>query len=156
MECTVSCLEDFPLWLSLAREVEPLFGPMADVPEFQSALQAAINEGRALCIRDTDTAGACQMGGGVIFDKNTNEILWLVVSQVLRGRGAGRLLLNTVIERMDPTRPIRVQTYDGSVEAGMPARHLYINMGFQDLCDGGRNPAGFPTVIMERPVFQAA
>lgn len=150
MNIYVSNPEDLPLWLSLAREVEPLFGPMADVPEFQIGLRAAIIENRALCIRDVETAGARQLAGGVILDTDENEILWLAVSQTSRGRGAGRRLLDAAIARMDPARPIRVQTYDESVEAGIPARRLYVDLGFHDIYDGGLNPAGFPTVIMER------
>lgn len=138
-------------WLALAREVEPLFGPMADVPEFHNGLLAAINENQALCVWDKDATGSSRLAGGVIIDTKENEILWLVVSQASRGRGVGRSLLKEALDRMDASRRIRVQTYDSSVEAGIPARHLYMEMGFRDVRDGGLNPAGLPTVIMERP-----
>jgi hypothetical protein len=61
------------------------------------------------------------------------------------------LLLREAIGRLDPNRPVYVQTYDDTVEAGAAARALYLNMGFADFRDGGLNPAGLSTVIMERP-----
>jgi ribosomal protein S18 acetylase RimI-like enzyme len=152
MNIFLSQPDDLPEWFSLAREVEPLFGPMVDVPEFQSGLLTAINENRALCVRDENDSGTRRMVGGVIIDTKENEILWLAVSQTSRGRGVGRILLMDAITRMDTTRPIRVQTYATHVEAGNSARHLYTDLGFTDVQDGGLNPAGLPTVIMERPV----
>jgi hypothetical protein len=46
---------DLSDWLALAREVEPLFGPMADVPEFQDGLRQAMQEKRALSVRLDDS-----------------------------------------------------------------------------------------------------
>jgi hypothetical protein len=46
--------DDLPAWLALAAEVEPLFGPMVDEPEFLRALQRNINRGSAFCVRQED------------------------------------------------------------------------------------------------------
>jgi hypothetical protein len=43
---------DIDGWLELAREVEPLFRPMAAEASFHEALKAATAEERAFCIRD--------------------------------------------------------------------------------------------------------
>lgn len=57
MRPRVATVEDFPGWITLAREVEPLFGPMADVPSFREALRRALAHGNALCVR-------AEAGGG--------------------------------------------------------------------------------------------
>ncbi|MGC1289368.1 MAG: hypothetical protein WA895_41145, partial [Streptosporangiaceae bacterium] len=41
--------DDVASWLEIAREVEPLFGPM---PDFESTLRRNISRGTALCVRD--------------------------------------------------------------------------------------------------------
>jgi len=142
---------DLSDWLALAREVEPLFSPMSDVPEFQDGLRQAMQEKRVLSVRLDDSQSASQLAGGIIIDALENEILWLAVSGVSRGKGIGRLLLREAIDRLDPNRPVYMQTYDETIEAGAAARALYLNMGFRDIRDGGENPAGLSTVIMERP-----
>src|SRR5690242_16894858 len=40
---------DVTSWLELAREVEPLFGPM---PDFESTIRRNISRGTTLCVRD--------------------------------------------------------------------------------------------------------
>jgi uncharacterized protein (DUF2342 family) len=75
MEIIFSKPDNIDSWLRLAAEVEAIFGPMVDVPEFRAGLIQAMQENRAL--------GAISDGtlvGGIIFDTDTNEILWLVVS----------------------------------------------------------------------------
>jgi len=78
-------LTDFDAWIRLAREVEPLFGPMADEVPFQEAIKQAMAQ----------------------------------------------------------------KTADVSSPDGRAARKLYLDFGFLDYKDGGLNPAGIPTVIMQ-------
>lgn len=147
---TNSTINEISSWLALAREAEPLFGPMADDPDFQKGLLKAIQDGRAIAAKEEKTSDVL---GGVIIDPEQNEILWLVVKQSARGRGTGQALLEAALERLDIRRPVRVQTYDESVPAGLPARALYTRFGFVDLEPAGLNPAGLPTVIMQKPAF---
>jgi len=46
-----------------------------------------------------------------------------------------------------------LQAFYLSVPEGTAARRLYLESGFADLKDGGPNPAGIPTVIMELPAI---
>jgi GNAT superfamily N-acetyltransferase len=136
---------DLPDWLRLAREVEPLFGPMADSPEFLAALQEAVRSCSALCARD-DTSFC----GAVAFDRKANEIAWLAVASGRRSKGCGAALLERAIAELDGSRPILVQTFAEGVPAGEPALRLYERFGFRYLRDGGPNPAGIATAFLQR------
>lgn len=146
MDVTFTKPQDIDGWLRLAAEVEPLFGPMVDVPEFRDGLIQAMQENRALGVNADG-----RLAGGAIIDIAANEILWLVVSAAARGQGIGRFLIGEAIRLLDADRPMLVQTYDSSVEAGAAARILYLEFGFRDIKNAGLNPAGLPTVIMQRP-----
>jgi len=142
-------LTDFDAWLALAREVEYLFGPMADEVPFQDALRQAISQKTAFCIR-TDSDGRDQaLKGGIVISKESNEIAWLAVSGKYRGKGYGRELLKFAISNLNSKESIFVQTFDESSLEGKAARKLYLDSGFTDNKNGGLNPAGFNTVIMQ-------
>ena len=49
-QIVVAQREDQPAWLELAREVEPLFGPMVNDPGFHRALENNIARGTAYCV----------------------------------------------------------------------------------------------------------
>jgi len=146
MDVAVSRLEDMPGWMELAREVEPLFGPMAGDPGFQAGLRQAILEQRAFCIRE---AGS-KLAGGVVIATAENEIAWLAVNQGMRGRGLGEALLKRALAGLRPEAPVWVTTFAPSVPAGMPARALYLKFSFKDAQEAGVNPAGIPIVVMRR------
>jgi len=148
MDVVCSKETDFNAWISLAREVEPLFGPMADEMDFQEALKEAISLGAAFCIYSEPNEGKKDLIGGVVISKKANEIAWLAVSQQYRGKGYGRKLIEYAIGKLDLLEHIFVQTFDESAPEGKAARNLYLNFGFADFKDGGLNPAGVPTVIM--------
>ncbi|HPI92377.1 MAG TPA: GNAT family N-acetyltransferase [Deltaproteobacteria bacterium] len=150
MKTRVATVEDFPGWIDLAREVEPLFGPMADVPSFREALRQALAHGDALCIRAGAGGEEPVLHGGIVISREANEILWLAVASGSRGLGIGKALLGEAVGRLDAARPVTVTTFAGSVDAGIPARALYRSFGFEDSLPGGMNPAGLPTVVMVR------
>ena len=89
-ECNPAQPNQLNDWLELAREVEPLFGPMADLPEFQEALAMAIANGTALscCEQASGT-----LLGGIVIDPEHNEIAWLGGTAGPRGKGIGRALI---------------------------------------------------------------
>jgi GNAT superfamily N-acetyltransferase len=144
-------LEDWPAWQTLTREVEALFGPMADLPEFAAAWQKAVAAQQVLCARETPRQTKSPLLGGIIFSPTENEIVWLAVSAHSRGKGVGANLMAQALQRLDPARAVSVQTFTDSVPAGQPARRLYQRFGFIDHHPAGDNPAGYITVIMLRP-----
>lgn len=140
-------------WLDLAREVEPLFGPMADVPEFRDALTAAIADNLAFSSFSSSPASTepdDRVLGGIVICKATNSIEWYVVAASARGLGIGGQLLQRAIDQLDPARPVSVQTFAPSIAEGLAARHLYRKLGFEDDRPMGPNPAGVATVLMVR------
>lgn len=149
MKIGYSIISDFDDWLSLSREVEPLFGPTADESSFQEALKQAISLNTAFCIRTESDGTNKKLIGGVVISKDSNEILWLAVSQRYQRNGYGRKLIEFAINSLNTKEKINVQTFNESVPEGKPARKLYMELGFKDIKDGGLNPAGIPTVIMQ-------
>jgi len=153
MKVTQSNLKDFEGWLALAREVEPLFGPMADDELFRDAIRLSIRAGLAFCIR-VGEGDSPALAGGVIISNVENEVAWLAVYQHHRGKGCGRALLASAIEHLNAAEPIMVQTFDETVPEGQAARELYDRFGFRYSHGGEKNPAGIPTVYMYRPSGQ--
>lgn len=149
MNVDYSNLDDFDAWISLSREVEPLFGPMADEISFQEGLRHALSENTAFCIRVEEIEKGNGLKGGIVILKEANEIAWLAVAGQYRGMGFGRQLLEFAVDKLNSQKSIFVQTFDKSVPEGKAARKLYLDFGFADIKDGGLNPAGVPTVIME-------
>lgn len=148
MNIAYAALTDFDAWTALAREVEHLFGPMADDASFQKALRQAIAQKTAFCIRANLEESDHALKGGIVISKESNEIAWLVVSDRHRGKGYGRKLLKFAVDKLNHQESIFVQTFDESNSEGKAARKLYSDFGFVDYKDGGLNPAGIPTVIM--------
>jgi GNAT superfamily N-acetyltransferase len=139
--------DDTEAWLRLARTVEPLFGPMADVPEFRAGLGDAIAGGTAIA---AETASA--FAGGIVVDRCENAIAWLAVAPEARGLGIGAGLLRAALDLLDRTRPVAVQTFAPSCgDAGAAARSLYGRFGFVDGGQAEPTPAGLATVMMTRP-----
>ena len=135
--------EDFTGWLKLAKEVEPLFGPMSEDAEFQKALKSIIKTKQAFCIKEKGRIDA-----GIAISKDKNEIIWFAVSQNCRGKGYGKLLLQHAIDKLDNSKNITVQTFAKGPAEGNPARMLYKSFNFVDLEPKENTQTGYPTVIM--------
>ncbi len=151
MTVQTATVADFNPWLTLAREFEPLFGPMSDDPFFQTALLQAIRAGFAFCIHELPPSpeGGI-LCGGIVIAPAGNEIAWLAVSEKHKGNGYGKALLAHGIEQLDGRKRVSVQTFDETVPEGIAARKLYQQFGFSDDRPAEENPAGIPTVIMIR------
>lgn len=137
---------DIPAWLVLAREVEPLFGPMADVEEFQIGIRDCVDARSAFGVED-ESGG---LAGIVALNRGGNEIAWLAVARAHRGKRFGERLVDRAIEELEPGGDICVQTFAAGCVEGEGARRIYGKKGFVDARAAGRNPAGFDTVIMVR------
>ena len=146
MKIDVVGKRDIVTWLDLAKEVEPLFGPMIGQDDFHIALKTIISSQNAYCARDESGRPL----GIIAVSPAENQILWLAVFAAFKGKGVGKKLLNYAIGQLNESLPIRVQTFADSVHAGAPARKLYLAAGFLDVAAGGLNPAGLPTVFMEK------
>ncbi|HOW10601.1 MAG TPA: GNAT family N-acetyltransferase [Bacteroidales bacterium] len=139
-------LQDYDVWIELAKEVEPLFGPMTDSKEFQNGIKECILNNNAFGYEDEKG----NLTGIVALDRANSEIIWLAVAKKHRGKNYGEELVKKAIEELEGNGDIYVQTFSEKVDIGKNARNIYERNGFADLKDAGKNPAGIETVIMIR------
>lgn len=132
MKVQVAQTEDVESWLSLAAEVEHLFGPMVDEPGFMSALMRNIERGSAFCIRESDGLAGAPLLAGVLFSANppVYKIGWMSVSQNHRRRGLGTALLAQVASLIETPAELSVTTFGPGVAGGEAARAFYLRAGF--------------------------
>ena len=116
---------DIESWLELAREVAPLFGPMA---KFDVTLKTKISEEAALCVRDDagNVLGGVLLGG----EPPDNWVRWLAVRARSRRNGVGTALLDEVLRRWPGPCTISLATFGADIPDGRPARRLYERFGF--------------------------
>ncbi len=74
----------------------------------------------------------------------------MAVARNDRQNGYGRKLLKYAIAKLNLAKPVMVQTFDKIVPAGLGARNLYLQCGFQEIGQAGLNPARLPTVMLKR------
>jgi GNAT superfamily N-acetyltransferase len=118
---------DVAEWLSLVREVEPLFGPM---PDFETTLQRNMARRSAFAA----ISGADEFLGGMLLGGPTPAdrwIRWLAVRGDRRGRGAGGALVEKALAVFSPPCAISLHTFGADNPAGLPARRLYLRYGFE-------------------------
>jgi GNAT superfamily N-acetyltransferase len=129
MQVVDATRDDIVPWLALAREVEPLFGPM---PDFRTTLLRKIEAGAAICVRlrergFEEIAGAALLGGTA----PQHWIRWLAVRASSRNRGIGAALVTEALRRFPPPCRVNVDTFRGENAEGRAARRLYERFGFQ-------------------------
>ncbi len=137
-------LQDYDTWMELAKEVEPLFGPMTNSMAFQEGIKHCIQNNNAFGIENDKG----DLAGIIALDKEKKEILWLAVRKKYRGNKYGDKLVKKAIEELDRNEDIYVQTFSKKMDEGKNARTIYENNGFVDWKDAGKNPANIETVIM--------
>ncbi len=128
---------DVASWLGLAAELEPLFGPMADI---QRAVERGIDRRTALV-----TGAAGDITGGILLsrDDQPHRIHWLAVTASARGHGMGLALVRAALGRW-PDGDIDVVTFTADTPHGEPARRLYERVGFVRLRAAADAPDGSP------------
>lgn len=137
---------DYQAWLELAKEVEPLFGPLVNSQEFQKGIKDCIKNQNAYCLEDENH----NVVGIIALNRKENEITWLAVGEKYRGKKSGQKLVEKAIKELESNGDIYVQTFSSEAKEGMFARKLYEKNGFKELKRAGKNPAGIETVIMIR------
>jgi GNAT superfamily N-acetyltransferase len=125
--------QDVRAWLDLAREVEPLFGPMVNEPAFHRALYKNIGRGTAFCVRQDGGPPGTPLWGGLLFSPRppVYRIGWLAVTAAHRRQGVGQALVAHVLGLVEPPAEVVVTTFGPDVEQGRAARDLYRRLGFR-------------------------
>jgi ribosomal protein S18 acetylase RimI-like enzyme len=132
MHVQIAAKADFPGWLDLAAEVEPLFGPMVAEPTFHAALHGHLERGTAFCVRAEDGPPGKPLLGGLLVSLRASpcRIDWLAVSSQARRRGVGQLLVAHGLSLMPRPAEVTVVTFGPDNPAGEAARRLYERFGF--------------------------
>ena len=151
MKVQIATRADIPEWLALASQVEFLFGPMVDQPDFQSALRKNIDRESAYCVREQDQPAGAPLIGGLFFSFKAYHINWLAVDQQWRRRGVGRVLLEHVFDLIKPSTELFVITFGEDNLEGQPARRFYEKMGFEPFAEAPPGPEGGSREIFRKP-----
>lgn len=152
MQVLTATPADIPAWLGLAREVEPLFGPLVEEPGFLRALEKNIARGTALCVRADDGPPGSPLLGGMLYSPKPPRwtIGWLAVAQAARRRGVGLLLVEDFLALITPPAELVVTTFGADNAAGLPARAFYERLGFYAAEPAPDGPEGGSRQIFRR------
>lgn len=133
MQVVVAQPKDFLCWLELAAEVECLFGPLVDSPDFRKQLRKNIARGTAFCIRHEDGPPGTPLLGALLFSPKPPlyTIGWLAVAKRGQRQGLGRLLAEHVIGLVRRPAEVITTTFGPDAEGGEPARQFYEALGFR-------------------------
>jgi len=150
----VATEKDIPEWINLAREVEPLFGPMIDDPKFHSGLRKCIADKQAFCVRDGDGPPGSLLSGGLLFSGKypIYKIGWLAVSKAKRRMGIGSSLMEYIQDLVEAPAEISVKTFTKDNKEGIPARNLYMKYGFRPYGKAPPGPDGTCREILKKVV----
>lgn len=145
---------DVPPWLALARELEPLFGAMADDPVFQRALLRNVARHTAFCIRADDGPPGSPLWGGLLLSPRppAYRIGWLAVTAAQRQAGLGRRLVEHALASVPPDAEALVITFGPGVPGGEGARAFYQRMGFAPAEMAAPGANGTARQVFRRPV----
>ncbi|OLT25089.1 GNAT family N-acetyltransferase [Actinomadura sp. CNU-125] len=130
MDVRLAGERDEPGFVALAAQVEDWFGPMVEDPGFHAAVAKHVRRGTALVATEgADVLGGLFMGG----EHPTYHVHWLVVSERVRGRGAGRALMADAMGRfVRVPATVEVVTFgaDHPGASASGARVFYERLGF--------------------------
>lgn len=133
MKVQVAQPEDVDSWLSLAAEVEHLFGPMVNEPSFMETLKRNIESGTAFCIRERDGPPSTPLLAGILFSAKppSYKIGWMAVAESSRRQGLGTVLLTHVMGLVQRPAEVTVTTFGPESHGGDAARQFYLTAGFE-------------------------
>ena len=156
MKVQIATRADIPGWLELASEVEFLFGPMVDQPDFQNALRKNIDRESAYCVREQNRLAGAPLMGGLFLSARPSEyhIRWLSVAEQWRRRSIGTVLLEHVFDLIKPPAELFVTTFGEDNLEGHPARQFYKKMGFEPFAEAPPGPEGRPERYSRNPFCQ--
>ncbi|MBT2527452.1 GNAT family N-acetyltransferase [Streptomyces sp. ISL-99] len=148
MQAVPAVRADLPAWLCLASEVEDLFGPMVDDPQFRAAVERNMERGTALCVRAAGDAPGGALAGGLLMTVRPPqyEISWLAVGAAWRGRGIGELLVRSALRDLTVAPGTVEVTTFGPDHPGRGARGFYEHLGF--------TPASLPSADGTRQTYR--
>lgn len=146
MRITAAATADRDAWLALARDVDPLCGPMAGSPDFHVALDRAIACGTAFGARREDDPPDAPLLGGLLWipDPPRYQIAWLAVTQQARRPYVARRLLDHALAQVVRPATVHLTTFAAGVPEGEAARRFYARAGFRPAGPAPTHSTGLP------------
>lgn len=116
----LATLDALPAWRLLAREVEPLFGPMVSQPAFEVALAREVERGQAVCVREDEADAGAGLLGRLLWSAHPPRyrVGWLAVTARVRRRGVGQQLVEAALARAAPPAAVEVVTLPAMLARG--------------------------------------
>ena len=119
-------MSDIPEWMELMRLVIDGY-PGMDEDEYTENLIAAIEEKRALVLRDADV-----LAGAMIFSRAPGCIDFMGIHPQYRRKGVEKLLLDVLLDQYMPGQEISATTYREGDRADTGYRELLKQLGFAE------------------------
>ena len=119
-------MDDIPAWMNLMRLVIDGY-PVMDEGDYLRAITSAIQERRALVLKDHDF-----LVGALAFCAHTGSIDFLGVHPQYRHHGIQKLFLDALMENHLPGREISMTTYREGDRADTGHRQLLSRLGFAE------------------------
>ncbi len=116
---------DIDSWMDLVSAAAGDF-PGMDLEEHRQTVLEFMHRGEAICVKEQDT-----IAGVMLFSGKHGMICCLAVAQNFRQKGAGSMLMQEALSKLDRTRPITVTTFRQDDPKGPAARALYQKFGFE-------------------------
>ena len=117
---------DIPAWMDLMRLVIDGY-PVMDETDYLNELTKAIEEKRALILKEGDT-----LIGAMIFSKSAGSIEFLGIHPQYRNQELQRLFLEVLLEKYLPGQEISMTTYREGDKADTGHRDLLKSLGFAE------------------------
>jgi diadenosine tetraphosphate (Ap4A) HIT family hydrolase/ribosomal protein S18 acetylase RimI-like enzyme len=153
MLITIADSRHIDAWLSIAREMEPIFGAsMADNPQFRDYVVRSTQSMKAIVA--LDRMNDDELMGVIAFSRSKNSISWLGVTTKYRRKSVGSRLVEAALRQLNATAAITVVTFVGQDANALAARALYEKYGFA-VTDAAITHHGQPRCLMTKPAVPA-
>ena len=131
MKYRIANPDDLPKWLEVARDAGDIMrAPDMDTnAAFLEYARRKLMQDNAVMAYDGLTGDCAGFAG---FSLSNNSVTWLGVKEKYRNMGIGSGLLAFVLNLLDKSRRITVNTYPESYIPGQAARRLYFKHGFSE------------------------
>ena len=121
--------DDLTKWIDVANDVGEIMrvSEMGKNTAFVEYAKRKLEQDNAIMAYDNHNN---ECAGFIGFSRTNNSITWLGVKKNYRKKGIGSKLVSLVLNELNHSKTITVNTYPANYPPGQPARKLYSQHGF--------------------------